>query len=170
MVTFNARRSARISVDKLGQRPKQDTSALELEGSTLSRVDEPTNSPELKSDLLGDESLAFRKLASKNPALIDLVAALDLVEVSSTIIKPEPLPPLPERLPLEPANPKLIEIAQLTFARYQTYSEAEAVERLATLTNVTTDRARNGVALMYDQCILSLTLSNEYYLAESNPF
>lgn len=144
---------------------------MEVEGSTLSRANEPAaDTLELKSDLLGEGSLTFQKLASKNPALLDLVAALDLVEVASTIIKPEPLPPLVERVPDEPINPKLVTVAQRAFARCRTYSESEAIERLAASTNVTAERARNGIVLMYAQCILSLTLSNEYYLAETTPF
>ncbi|AUD07022.1 hypothetical protein CWM47_37495 [Spirosoma pollinicola] len=128
------------------------------------------NTPDFKSGLSGTESMAFHKLASKNSALLALVSGLDLVEVASTTIKPEPLPPLVERIPTESMNPKLEAIAQRSFARARSYTESEAIERLASVTDVTPDRARNGLAMMYAQGILSLTLSNEYYLTESTPF
>ena len=151
-IALNTRRSGRLSVAKLGQRPQPEPLPPVEPVAPL-----PARTP-------------FERLASKNPAFTQLVESLDLVEVWSTKVTPVSLPELPEPVIIGPVSEKLKWIAEFAFEANQTYPEERAIAMLASITAVSTDRARKGLAMMMDQNLVEVTGSNEYYLSTSTPF
>lgn len=153
-LTLNARRKARLPVAKLGLPSQSELIFSQPEP-------EPVKPP----------ITAFEHMANRNPAFGLLVETMDLVEVWSTgSITPTPLPELPGPIMTGPTTPKLKQLAQQAFRANQTYTEEEAIGLLASLANVTIDRARNGLAMMQSQNLIALTLSSEFYLSDSTPF
>lgn len=157
MVLLDARKSTRLSANQLTTKPGVVSTVRPVEVA--------------KAQLEADQSPLGRMVA-KNPALLSLIEAFDLAEADSSGSTSSVGVPLPELPPVkaEPVNPKLRIVANQTFEFNKAYSESEAIVRLAAKTNVSEERAVNGLAMMLRQNILALTLGKSYYLAESTPF
>ena len=163
-------------------------------------VEEPT-----LVDRAVPELSILSQMSRKNPHLTDLIAALDLVEVSSgplieaetdelddffiVALKTEEqhsvqnidavgnqavrravdalLPP-PVTAQFNPE--RLKSIALKAFAPNNGYTKDEAAALLSKQTGVSVERATNGLILMVEHQILSLTPHSIYYLFESTPF
>lgn len=114
------------------------------------------------------------RLAKANPAFTLLVETLDLVEVYTRTLPadlPEPLPPLPRvTFVTTPHTEKLRALAAQTYQPNTSYTQDIALQLLATATGRPIDRAGNGLAMMLEEGVLSLTLAKDYYLTDSTPF
>ena len=151
---FNAKRAGRIS---LGRQQKAPTPAAVAEAVV---EEKPLTVAE--------------RMAKSNPAFTLLVETLDLEVVYTQQLaaeSPQPLPPLPPVLHVTtPHTDKLRSLAAQTYQPNTCYSPDEALQLLATATGRTVDRASNGLTMMLEQGVLSLTLANDYYLTDSTPF
>jgi hypothetical protein len=151
---FNAKNAGRIS---LGRQQKAPTPAS------------------VKEAVVEKKSLTVaERMAITNPAFTLLVKTLDL-EVLYTqrlpVDPPQPIPPLPPILHVAtPHTERLRALAVQTYRPNTCYSPDEALQLLAIATNRPVDRATNGLTMMVEQGVLSLTLANDYYLTDSTPF
>ena len=147
------------------QRPKITSKDLK---PALSTPSDPPAPPEQPVSVID-------RLIQKNPALADLIDSLDLVVESVTqsaeiVVKTTNTPADVTTPKVNLTGKSLQQIAEATFEPGTSYTEQEAIERLASYTGTSHERASNGIKLMYTQRILSTTATNTYYLTESTPF
>ena len=115
---------------------------------------------------------AYEHLARKNPALNDLVASLDLIETGNPSLVQVVRAEVPQHKSVSsPADrERLRSLATNTLEQGTSYSRPEAIDKIMVTTGVTRERAENGLNLMLEETIVSLTSAGTYFLSDTVPF